>query len=82
MLKVSPATPLLSEDVFIGFGDGECWNSPLGLLSRTHHDPTGKKVFDRAARRPGRLVDSSVVAGQEFATGAGQIESSLDDGEA
>ena len=27
MLKVSPATPLLSEDVFIGFGDGECWNS-------------------------------------------------------
>lgn len=27
MLKASPGTPGLSEHVFIGFGNGECWNS-------------------------------------------------------
>ena len=27
MLKASPGTPGLSEPVYIGFGNGECWNS-------------------------------------------------------
>jgi hypothetical protein len=55
---------------------------PSGLVHSTSYAPTHRKVLDRASRRPGCAMGSSLVAGQEFAAGAGPIDFSPDDGAA